>query len=63
MKMKKKEKKSNQVLEKYQFFICIVGVPEGNSKKKGTEIVKEIMTENIPNIKPYIKKFSKHHRR
>lgn len=32
-------------------------------EKNGTEIVKETMTENIPNIKPCIKKFSKHNRR
>ena len=34
MKKKKKEKKSIQVLEKYQFIICIIGVPEGNSKRR-----------------------------
>lgn len=32
-------------------------------EKDGTEIVKETMTENIPNIKLCIKKFHKHNRR
>lgn len=34
--------------------------PRRPQEKNGTEIVKETMTENIPNKKPYIKKFNKH---
>ena len=31
--------------------ICIIGVPEGEEKKKGTEkIFEEIIFENIPNM-------------
>lgn len=48
---------SIQFLEKFQCIICVIGIQEE------TEIVKETMTENMPNIKPYIKKFNKHNRR